>query len=272
MKQLLLINNKYNLPPIPENIEPNEFKYRNKYRELYIKLMTFCKTKNWTEEELLFSEVHHILPKSLGGDNSDNNLVRLSIKYHIFAHLLLSEIYPSEYKLWYALMFMLNERPERFESSFQEKDRLKFIRLKESTKIKIEYLKSCGEIKNTKIKDMSGGKNPRARAVISPSGKKYSSLKDAAREEGIPYNTLTKWLSLTTTVSNHGWNYEKESDKQYPDRTGGANFFSKKIKNSKGDIFDSIIDASKSLDIPYTTLRYWLSGRTKDNHGWEYLN
>ncbi len=267
--ELLLINNKYNLPPIKGDIDSNEFRYRNKYRELYIKVMTDCKNKNWSKEELEFSEVHHILPRCLGGDNSDNNLVRLPIKYHIFAHILLSEVYPTEYSLWQAIMFMLNERSKRLvKLSFKERDRIRLINLKRSTRLKIDSLKKLGELKG---RDLGGGKNPRAREVISPEGKRYTSLIEASKEEKIPYNTLTKWLSSTSGISDHGWKYEKEKDKLYPDRTGSANCFSKKIKGPGNVIFDSIIDASNALNIPYTTLRYWLSGRTKDNHGWEYI-
>lgn len=38
-----------------------------------------------------YSEVHHILPRSMGGGNDPDNLIRLSPEDHYFAHLLLAK-------------------------------------------------------------------------------------------------------------------------------------------------------------------------------------
>lgn len=40
-----------------------------------------------------YFERHHILPRSLGGDDSHNNLINLTPSDHFFAHILLSKIY-----------------------------------------------------------------------------------------------------------------------------------------------------------------------------------
>lgn len=47
------------------------------------------------KERILFPpyEVHHILPKSLGGSNSTNNLTRLTFREHILCHELLWKTY-----------------------------------------------------------------------------------------------------------------------------------------------------------------------------------
>lgn len=41
-----------------------------------------------------YFEKHHIIPKSLGGSNEQNNLVRLTYREHYIAHWLLTKIYP----------------------------------------------------------------------------------------------------------------------------------------------------------------------------------
>lgn len=41
-----------------------------------------------------YGEVHHIWPKSLGGGNKSENMVRLSAKEHYIAHHLLTKIFP----------------------------------------------------------------------------------------------------------------------------------------------------------------------------------
>ena len=52
------------------------------------------------------SECHHIIPRCMGGDNSDENLVYLTPEEHYVAHQLLIKIYPHQPKLVYAAMMM----------------------------------------------------------------------------------------------------------------------------------------------------------------------
>ena len=40
-----------------------------------------------------YYEVHHILPRSLGGNDDKNNLVKLSAREHFICHLLLVKMY-----------------------------------------------------------------------------------------------------------------------------------------------------------------------------------
>ena len=47
---------------------------------------------------------------------------------------------------------------------------------------------------------------------------------------------------------------------------------SKKVVSPEGILYKSIKDASLECNIAYTTLRYWLSGRVKNKHGWSYYN
>ena len=57
-----------------------------------------------------YTEVHHIIPKSLGGNNLKDNLIRLSPRQHYIAHLLLYKIHKGNgiygEKMLYALMCM----------------------------------------------------------------------------------------------------------------------------------------------------------------------
>lgn len=62
-----------------------------------------------TEE---YGELHHIIPKSEGGDDSSENLVRLSAREHYIAHLLLARIY-DDHKMWCAIHRLIhgNKKP-----------------------------------------------------------------------------------------------------------------------------------------------------------------
>jgi hypothetical protein len=59
----------------------------NKYSKWYFSLV---KNKNKSIEG--YSEKHHIIPRSLGGDDSVNNIAILTAKEHYIAHLLLTKI------------------------------------------------------------------------------------------------------------------------------------------------------------------------------------
>jgi len=53
-----------------------------------------------------YKERHHIIPKSLGGDNSKQNIVELTAREHFVIHWLLHRIYPKNTKL--SLAFFRN--------------------------------------------------------------------------------------------------------------------------------------------------------------------
>lgn len=42
---------------------------------------------------------HHIVPRSLGGLDAKDNIAKLSVREHIFAHVLLAKIHPDNFKL-----------------------------------------------------------------------------------------------------------------------------------------------------------------------------
>jgi len=80
-----------------------------------------------------YTETHHIIPKCLGGEDTEDNLVKLTAKEHFMCHKLLCEIYPEETKLWYALWLMAIGKqktkihPYKIGSREYETLRLRFI-------------------------------------------------------------------------------------------------------------------------------------------------
>jgi hypothetical protein len=57
----------------------------NKYTRWYYSIINAAKARTLTG----YIERHHIIPRSLGGDNSKNNLVDLTAREHLICHLLL---------------------------------------------------------------------------------------------------------------------------------------------------------------------------------------
>ncbi len=60
---------------------------QNKYTKWYFNIINFAKTREIIKK--VYYENHHITPKALGGDNSKENLVKLTAREHFICHLLL---------------------------------------------------------------------------------------------------------------------------------------------------------------------------------------
>jgi hypothetical protein len=57
----------------------------NKYKNWYFRIIDAAKKRDYDG----YVEKHHIVPRCAGGDDSDNNLVRLTAREHFICHLLL---------------------------------------------------------------------------------------------------------------------------------------------------------------------------------------
>ena len=135
----------------------------NKYTQWYYDIINRAQNRVLTNDQ--YSEIHHIVPKSLGGGNAKDNLVKLTAREHFVSHWLLTKMVvetKQKYQMWNAFSCMLyRERPG------QE-------RYKVSSKI-FESIKTAGsKIKSEKF---SGENNPMfgKRGELSPHyGKKKS--------------------------------------------------------------------------------------------------
>ena len=86
-------------------------------------------------------EVHHIIPKSLGGSNKKDNLVKLSPREHFICHLLLTKMYSGKekqkmvYALW-AIMNLCNNHQYRkkIKGKVYENLRKEFVAAQKSTR------------------------------------------------------------------------------------------------------------------------------------------
>ena len=85
----------------------------NKYTTWYINLISSA--QNRILEQGTYTEKHHIIPKSLGGDDSRENLIRLTAKEHFVAHMLLVRMTAGVYhrKMSFALWRMTQDNGVR---------------------------------------------------------------------------------------------------------------------------------------------------------------
>ena len=70
-------------------------------------------------------EIHHILPKSLGGSNTKSNLVKLTLREHFLAHRLLTKMFDGQArKKMYFAYYRLSNRHHIQTGRFYEKSKL----------------------------------------------------------------------------------------------------------------------------------------------------
>lgn len=90
------------------------------YRKIYNNIIENRRNKPYGG----YVEIHHIIPRCLGGDNSKNNLIKLSAREHFVCHLLLTKFYPEHSVEWkkmikafYMMLIVRSDNQERYISS-----------------------------------------------------------------------------------------------------------------------------------------------------------
>lgn len=68
----------------------------NKYTKCYFSIVNRAKTRVLE----CYTEKHHIIPKSLGGDNSNDNIVKLTAREHFICHWLLTKMLSDGKEQW----------------------------------------------------------------------------------------------------------------------------------------------------------------------------
>jgi hypothetical protein len=75
---------------------------RMDYSKIYDRLMARATNRRATE----YTEIHHVIPRCMGGTDKSDNLVRLTAEEHFVAHKLLVKMYPTERGLVFGMMAM----------------------------------------------------------------------------------------------------------------------------------------------------------------------
>lgn len=99
----------------------------NKYHKLYFLIIRRAQTR--LVDNSCYYEKHHIIPKSLGGNNKKENLVLLTAREHFICHWLLTKcvsdrVEKMNYALW-KMMNSSNEYQERYKVTSKKYEILK---------------------------------------------------------------------------------------------------------------------------------------------------
>ena len=77
------------------------------YERIYNQLITKARNRVCPDG---YHEEHHIIPRSLNGPDSPDNIVKLTVKEHRFAHILLFKIFKLDFpNLIYAIYSFYND-------------------------------------------------------------------------------------------------------------------------------------------------------------------
>lgn len=144
-----------------------------KYLTWYNQLIDRAKSRSFPKHE--YSEKHHIIPRSLGGSNKKDNIVKLSAREHYIAHLLLYKFQAdpkNKGKMAFALVYMAHGSnfPKRLKRTYKVNSKiyeaakrasaeaLKNRTVSEITKQKIR--EANARTKDLRSEKLSGTNNP----------------------------------------------------------------------------------------------------------------
>lgn len=146
----------------------------------YLKIYNSIIERARFREIIGYKEKHHIIPRCMGGTDSNENMVDLTPKEHFLCHLLLCEIYPNHEGLKYAAFSMCKwsgGTVRRKRISGITYDRLK----KEAAKITSERMKGNSIWKNKKHSDESIEKIKNQRKLQKTSDETRKKMSDSRK-------------------------------------------------------------------------------------------
>ena len=249
-------------------LEEESYKIRLKYKNIYESLV--LKGLNRELDQDVYTEEHHIVPKCLGGSDEPINLVKLTAREHIIAHMLLSKMYPDNKKLITAVVSMtmyskftinrsdgIKRVSTRLLSKFREKYMIsqKGKRLSKAHREKLSIAKLGKKRRafseSTKENISLGKKNKRyGTAIMDYNGTIFSTLSDCSRAHNIPSSTLKFWA---TNIPSRGFKLvelEKESYETHPR--------AKKIIGPDGTVYRSISECSRLTGHDRHAIAKWI--------------
>jgi len=201
----------------------------NKYTDCYNSIIERAKSRTLTKK--VYTENHHILPKSLGGSNSKDNLVRLTAREHFICHRLLVRMVEdkAKYQMIKAaeMMTKKNSWQNRYKITSRTYERLKkeaSLAMSILTKGKPKHTPHSKKILSEKATNrVSGFKGKtfskeirlllalrRSKPCISPAGERFGSTKEAGQAYGITGAGIRALIQS----GKKGWKYEREEDQR----------------------------------------------------------
>lgn len=197
-------------------------------------------------DESQYFEVHHILPRSLGGTNEPSNLIKLSAGDHYFAHLCLAKIYGGNQ--WAAVLCMAN-------MTFA-KDRKQASKIYSARRMVTVARRKHSEHQSAAKRGTTYRHVMQQHTIYNIDGRKaVGALIDLHEKLGISLASLSRLAAKTQGKTHDGWYmFQDELAKTLESKTKNAQKYAfnvaghnkKQVKcKETGEVFDSIAAASR---------------------------
>lgn len=154
-----------------------------------------------------YYEIHHILPKSLGGNDLNNNLVKLTAREHFICHLLLTKMVEgnNKYKMIKAAKIM-SVGHSTGQQRYKVTNRI-YSLLKENVEVPMEVKLKMRESQRNRFKNSSGtflgkkhSEDTRKKMSLAASKPKSDKWKASASKNRIGRTAPNKGISHTEDV------------------------------------------------------------------------
>lgn len=280
--------------------ENEEIKYHNQlwYYKTYNKLIDKCiqmESEGYPED--VYTEVHHILPKCIGGTNKKDNLVRMPVRYHIVAHMLLASAFPDNKKIVYAvnIMFISSSSNSSRNNSINRISTRLVAKFREDMS-KQQIGSKLSEIQKQKISNSMKKFRRNSNSIISVVChdenfnviRIYKCINDASIDKFYP-NTINEVCNnVRSDYAGYKFTYLSEFEQKYKDkieefyklselpvivkqkftRTGEKIYNSKQVIGPDGTIYGSIEECSRATKHIWNTLTNWI--KNKPEKGYRY--
>lgn len=265
-------------------IKDNEVKcqiYASKYISFILSRKKLNEKRNLDN---IITEVHHILPRSMGGTNDKENLVRLTLREHFIAHAMLLRIYKNS-KMSMAFKMMCSSRDNNLiNSKVFEKHKQKW------------YINICGELnpmygKVGKLSPLYGFKHSEESKLKMSIWRKNNCTGENNGFYGKKHNknTLEKLSNIMSKENNPMYDkvlaideygnkitISKEEYKtgKYKTSTTGNNNPKYKLRKKvsiNGKIYNSLKEAALDLNIPSNLVTKRCKSKSKNFEQWIYI-
>ncbi len=214
------------------------------YERIYYSIIEKYKTNTSLLLGLDYFETHHIMPKCLGGKDTEENLVSLPVREHILLHIILTRIYPNNYKILLAANCMVsglgskNERLNRIKTLPRISTKL----IADIKRKSIEYLRNygiaCGEDGKVVFKAKTAVCFDKNFNVI----RTYYPVK-LCKLDGFYFTSICRACREQISYANYNWAYKEDFE---VDHQNELNRFYERV--SIGDL--------PTLDTTYNKLSY----------------